>query len=74
MDSLRINSVKRKGGKVNKETKDLARHLLGVVNSARIDCILEPEKYGDNLESWLFEIESDLTDFLRTNMHREAVR
>lgn len=59
---------------MNNETKRLVKDLLRTVNSARIDCILEPETYGDNLESWLFEIESDLTDFLRTNMHREAVR
>ncbi len=59
---------------MNNETKRLVKDLLRTVNSARIDCILEPETYGDNLESWLFEIESDLTDFLRTNMHRDAVR
>lgn len=59
---------------MNNETKELVKSLLQAVNDARIECILNQKTYGDNLESWLFEIESDLTDFARTNMHIKAVR
>jgi len=59
---------------MNKETKKLLIKLMRNIHNARVSCILEPEKYSDNLESWLFEIEEDFKMFfVRTNTNIEIM-
>ncbi len=56
---------------MHKETKKLLSELMQTVHNARINCILNQEVHGKNLESWLFEIEENLNDYVRQNRKGE---
>lgn len=56
---------------MNKETKKLLANLMQAVQNARIDCILNQETHGKNLESWLYEIGENLNDYIRQNRTEE---